>query len=295
MAVTKVVIITVIGWACHLVAAQDKVCSAFCTSLGMLQSSPARSCDDIYQMNKQSRGVSGNYWINTTTGVHQVYCDMELECGGHKGGWMRIAALDASKGDDCPSEWTKITTPVASCIAPNTDEGCYSANFTTLSTSYSKVCGMAVGYQKGGTNAFAYSHSIDGPYVDGISITYGTPRKHIWTYAIGLGNGDNTHRSSSCPCAATTGGSPPSFVRDNYYCESGTVTTALPDVYYVDDPVWDGQDCPSDNSCCSQPSLPWFYHQLPRAASEDIEARLCRNEDSVYEDILVKEFQLYVQ
>ena len=84
-------------------------------------------------------------------------------------------------------------------------------------------------------------------------------------------------------------------VRDNYYCESGTVTTALPDVYYVDDPVWDGQDCPSDNSCCSQPSLPWFYRQLPRAASEDIEARLCRDEDSVFEDILVKEFQLYVQ
>ena len=79
-------------------------------------------------------------------GVHQVYCDMELECGGHKGGWMRIADLDTSRGDDCPSGWTKKSTPVAACIAPSSNAGCYSTNFSTLSIPYSKVCGMAVGY-----------------------------------------------------------------------------------------------------------------------------------------------------
>ena len=62
---------------------------------------------------KASREASSNYWINTTTGVHQVYCDMELECGGHRGGWIRIADLDTSRGDDCPSGWTNITTNVA--------------------------------------------------------------------------------------------------------------------------------------------------------------------------------------
>ena len=66
----KVAFIIFIGWACHLVAAQKKTCSAFCSSLGMLQSSPGKSCNDIYQINKGSRGMSGNYWINTTTGVH---------------------------------------------------------------------------------------------------------------------------------------------------------------------------------------------------------------------------------
>ena len=64
----------------------------------------------IYQLNKASSGASGNYWINTTTGVHQVYCDMELECGGHKGGWMRIAELNTTREDDYPSGWTKIAT-----------------------------------------------------------------------------------------------------------------------------------------------------------------------------------------
>ena len=41
--------------------------------------------------------------------IHQVYWDMELECGGYKRGWMRIADLDTSRGDNCPSRWN-ITT-----------------------------------------------------------------------------------------------------------------------------------------------------------------------------------------
>ena len=96
-----------------------------------MQSNPAKSCDDIYKINKQTaRGVSGDYWVNTTTGVHQVYCDMELECGGQKGGWMRIVDLDISRGDDCPTGCTKFTTPndpvhpaIDVCRSPNDNAG----------------------------------------------------------------------------------------------------------------------------------------------------------------------------
>ena len=67
---------------------------------------------------------------------------------------------------------------------------CHSTNFTTFGVPYNKVCGMTVGYQGGDTDGFAISYfspqSINDPYVDGVSITYGTPRKHIWTYAIGF-------------------------------------------------------------------------------------------------------------
>ena len=295
----KVVFITVIGLACCLAAAQENVCSTFCSSLGNLKSNPGKSCDDIYQINQASRGVSGKYWINTTIDVYQVYCDMELECGGHKGGWMRIADLDTSKGDDCPSGWTKITTPVAACLAPSSAAGCYSTNFSTFSVPYRKLCGMAVGYQKSTTDGFvAYSftkRSINGPYVDGVSITYGTPRKHIWTYAMGHSDRGNylPQYPSNCPCSEFPGTLPPSFVHDDYYCESGTKLSSSG--IFTDDPVWDGKDCSSQNSCCSDPSLPWFYRQIPLTASEDIEARICRDEASSNEDVLVREFQLYVQ
>ena len=291
----QIVIATVVLaiWACLIVAAQEKTCSTFCSSLGILQSNPGKSCDDIYQVNKGSRGASGNYWINTTTGVHQVYCDMELECGGHKGGWMRIADLDTSRGDDCPSGWTNITTPVAACIAPSSNAGCYSTNFSTLSVPYSKVCGMAVGYQKGRPDGFS-KRSINSIYVDGISLTYGTPRKHIWTYAIGILDTNNAPVVASlCPCSQQSGESPPSFVHDNYYCESGTMieTSSVS----TDDPVWDGEGCSYESSCCSEPNMPWFYRQLPLTASEDIETRICHDEVDSDENVLVKELYLYVQ
>ena len=126
-----------------------------------MPSNPGRSCDDIYKINKESRGASGDYWINTTTGLHQVYCDMELECGGHKGGWMRIADLDTSRGDDCPTGWTKFTTPndpvhpvTNVCTAPNNNAGCHLSGYTVDGVTYYKICGKVRGYQKTTTDAF---------------------------------------------------------------------------------------------------------------------------------------------
>ena len=270
-----------------------------CSYLGFLRSIPGKSCSDIYQFNEASRGVSGNFWINTTTGVHQVYCDMELECGGHKGGWMRIADLNTSRGDDCPSGWMKITSPVAACKTLRSNPGCYATQFSTLSISYSKVCGMAVGYQKGYPDGFFSNHfpsrSINGPYVDGVSITYGTPRKHIWTYAIGHSDGSNGGSTVNCPCSQTSGPLPPSFVHNNYYCESGTMVQPDRTDYFPDDPVWDGKGCSSHNSCCSAPSLPWFYRQIPRTANDDIETRICNDAGATWEDVLIGELKLYVQ
>ena len=54
----------------------------------------------------------------------------------------------------------------------------------------------------------------------------------MWTYAVGIS--DNLDHQSACPCAAIPGRSPPSFVREHYYCESGNTGT-YEDVYYTDD------------------------------------------------------------
>ena len=253
----------------HLVAAQGEVCSSFCSSLGMLQSTPGLSCNDIYQINKASRGVSSNYWITTTTGVHQVYCDMELECGGHKGGWMRIADLDTSRGDECPSGWTKITTndlgqpSIDMCRSPSDNGGCYPTIFTVNGTSYHKICGKARGYQRYTTDAFGgvgttprNTKSINEAYVDGLSITLGSPRKHVWTYAVGFS--DERSSLGNCPCGATPGEIAFPFIKDNYYCESGSPTTARPsNAFLTSDPLWDGSGCiAANNNCCTNPDMP---------------------------------------
>ena len=263
---------------------------------GLDLSCPGKSCLDIYHNN--SSKISGKYIIRNGNQLQFVYCDMELECGGEKG-WMRIANINITNGDSCPNGW-KITSHVSACRARSDNAGCYSVHFSTHNIPYSRVCGMIVGYQQGTTDGFAtynYStRSINGPYVDGVSITYGTPRKHIWTYGIGKSDKSKVPLArSNCPCAQHPGQLPPSFVHDNYYCESGSLTASTNGSYYLSDPVWDGKDCSNENSCCSDPSLPWFYRQLPLISNENLEARICYDQIFSDEAVLVKEIQLYVQ
>ena len=108
---------------------------------------------------------------------------MELTCGGITGGWMRIANIDTTQGDDCPSGWSKITQPRPLCRGSGDAAGCYSAYFSNSKTEYNSICGKLRGYQKGSTSAFyarfTSSRSINAPYLDGVSITVNNPRKHV--------------------------------------------------------------------------------------------------------------------
>ena len=311
MAILKLVIIAA---TCQFVAGQENFCSDFCTTLGTAQSSPGRSCDEIYQINKNSGGVpvSGTYWINTTTGIHQVYCDMGLECGGRKGGWMRIADLDTGRGDSCPSGWFSITSPLAACRSATLMSGCCSTKFSVNGVGYDKICGQARGYQVDSTDAFGghprrssdsflyeYIKDIDDAYVDGLSITTVSPRKHVWTYASGNNdnniatvNAEQTSDLNACPCAAIPGLLPFTFVHDNYYCESGHDGGHVNGMY-ISDALWDGSQCDgAGNNCCTEAGQPWFYRQFLAAYQSDVEARICTDEDN--EGLLVDRLQLFV-
>ena len=128
-----------------LVMAQDDVCSRY----GLDNNLPGASCADIHDKNPTSYGRSG-YYVLKTDHLFSAYCDMELDCGGTKGGWMRIANINTSRGDTCPSGWNSYN----SYCAGGSAAGCHSANFSTNSTSYSKVCGKIRGYQKGSGDSF---------------------------------------------------------------------------------------------------------------------------------------------
>ena len=183
---------------------------------------------------------------------------------------------------------------------------CSSLSFASSGRQYSKVCGQVIGCQVGSTDIFAdQQNPIDTAYVDGVSVTYGSsPRTHIWTYAAGLseqfvaGNAQST-----CPCVVagrpvgTSTQTPPSFVGDNYYCESGNPTNMFQftDVLmYTDDPIWDGQQC--EGQCCSNGrSPPWFSVTLANSTSDAIEVRICGTERTANEDTPIKILELYVQ
>ena len=62
----------------------------------------------------------------------------------------------------------------------------------------------------------------------------------------------------------------------------------------LDDLLWDGDECGSGNNCCNQTGMPWFYRILPQEVSDDIEVRLCANEDIDNEEIYVDLVEIYV-
>ena len=174
-------------------------------------------------------------------------------CCGITEGWTQIVYLDMfNPSQQCPSAWEEASQPVRSCgRVASTGGSCDSVNFTTNGQSYSCVCGHLRGYQVGYNNAFhAYifnsqANTINSYYVDGVSITYGSPRIHIWTLAIGR-SGEETD-ASGCPClnAGTAQYSSPPFVGQNYFRESGMAIHPPNGTAVSSEPLWDGEGCPA--------------------------------------------------
>ena len=115
----------------------------------------------------------------------------------------------------------------------------------------------------------------------------------MWTYAAALSD-DGNYPKWNCPCATYPGPSPPAFVGNDYYCESGDVGTYVAAPFYLSDPLWDGHGCTNGNGCCAQVGMPWFYRKLPVAVTENFEIRICLNELTSDEDITVEKVELYV-
>jgi hypothetical protein len=164
--------------------------------------------------------------------------------------------------------------------------------------AYSQVCGKIIGYQDETPDAFGQgqAQSIDGTYVDGISLTHSSnPRKHIWTFAAALDEfGSNP--SLNCLCTnrnfASSATQPPSFVGNDYFCDTSSVDH-FQHIFYGDDPLWDGAGCGPNNDCCDFNNPPWFRKQLPSATTDNIEMRLCCN--GCDEDTPVEIIEIYVQ
>ena len=166
--------------------------------------------------------TSGYYWLkSTSTDSQEVYCAMDTTYCDITGGWMRLAYFNMTKpGVSCPTSLRQINTPAKLCGRPGT--GCYGVTFPTDGICYSKVCRQAWGYQYYSPDALGHSsNNINSQYVDGVGITNGSPRQHLWTYAAGLSaDGNYGGDRYTCPCATPSGLDPPMLVRQYYYCES---------------------------------------------------------------------------
>ena len=268
---------------------------------GTTQTNPANSCSDVIYT-----CPSGFYWIRSSNGTTvQVYCDVERLCSCNStGGWTRVAYLNMTDtSQQCPSAWTQrnISSEPRRVCGRDSSGGCKSVTYSTHGMNYSHVCGRVIGYQYGLPDGFGNpSPTIESYYADGVSLTHGPPgsRQHIWTFVAGIV--ENNPSIYSCPCAdrAQALSLVPSFVGNDYFCESGNPASTPTYTFFPNDPLWDGQGCGAA-SCCelSYPpgvTPPWFCKQLPQTTTDDIEVRICGDQEIANEDTPVELIEIYV-
>ena len=262
---------------------------------------PAPSCGDIRRL--APNATSGLYWIMNPMGhVSQQYCDMEREACGIRGGWMRVAHLNMTEPDhSCPPGFRTITSPKRLCGRPG-PPGCVSVKFPTYNIPYNKVCGKVIAYQDKTPDAqcpYNYGILLEGMYIDGVSLTYGSPgnRSHIWSFIAS--HGENMNGCQGCPCYNDFTGTHVPFIGNNFFCDSATeIWNNIQNEgyrFYPDDPLWDGQGCGSNSECCTFNHPPWFCTELDQSTSDDIELRLCADQYIDNEDVPIEQIELYIQ
>ena len=279
------------------------------TNSGANESSPAASCQRIAQF--YPNATSDYYWIRTANGsATRLYCDMSTRCG--EPGWTRAAFINMSdSSQSCPNELAEANYTGIRVCKRKAHNACDSVNFV-VPVSYSKVCGRIIGYQIGTSDAFcafqnycdyrrfhytSRAYTIDDVYVDGLSLTHGSPREHIWTFANAINDVDRHRADFMCPCTLTglSGIVIPSFVGNNYFCDTGNHNSGWYDhVFYRDDPLWDGAGC-RVGTCCTFNTPPWFMNHLSGPTTDPLELRSCGDQPSNTENVGIQLLEMYIQ
>ncbi len=220
-----------------------------------------------------------------------------LNCG--PGEWFQVAHLNMyNRTEKCPAVWREYNVSgLRACGRPTSTQPSCPGTLYATGRQYSRVCGRVVGYQEDSPDGFVNSNANNASqfYLDGVSITYGGSRQHLWSYVAAVTEDSISHTPNNCPCSTRAGTGPPSFVGNNYYCESGNPSnTGGSTGLLTNDPLWDGHQC--EGSCCSGTSSPpWFSVQLPAPTMDMIEVRICGNEGTDNEDSPVVLLDIYVQ
>ena len=223
----------------------------------------------------------------------------QLYCGA--GQWHRIAFLNMTDpSQQCPLAWREYNTSgIRACGRASSNEGSCSSVAYMAKSVYSRVCGQVISFQVGSPDAFTKIFPNRNPEnidIDGISITLGIQYQQlIWSFVAGIAENSNIYIDQKCPCSFTSGKGSPPHIGNNYYCESGNPNdTYVNNHTYVNDPLWDGQQC--EGTCCTGTNTPpWFSVQLPAPTTDTIQVSICADQGSNDEDTPVELIEIYVQ
>ena len=188
-------------------------------------------------------------------------------------GWMQVVNLtfDDSK-TVCPGEFELLTPPSFnySCGTAIRIPGCLSASFSVHGLEYTQITGRVYAYQEGRAESLTYTHgeqTINGPYIDGVSITTIPPRRHIWSFAAATDGIMITDKGRE-------------IFGNSFFCEGDDQYINYNEEYYehvvyhygTKDILWDGNGC-GGLECCTR--APWFCQKFSEPSTSDIEVRIC--------------------
>ena len=194
--------------------------------------------------------------------------------------------------EKCPDALQLHTSDSLRLCGKKTGRSCESVIIHTGGVPYQEVRGKVKAYQFGSPDCFR-GGSIDNVYVDGISITQGRPRKHVWTYALAWRQyTPGSNPSNTCP---STGGGrgPPGFVGDHYFCSSGNPGPQWSAVLY---PTPLPSNILGDCSDCRNDDL-FFCVKLDASTTDDLEVRVCADGADLVndEDIRIEAMDFYIR
>jgi len=259
--------------------------------LGMHPDALAGSCSNIYRTNPAAQ--NGYYYLRGNT---PSYCRFDLNTEGDfdEYGWERFVLVDMREANaTCPGDFRRVVGPdnVAYCRRNINTGGCTHMYWPTYNY-VKRMYGRIYGIQFGTPDIERLFDGLDNDgYVDGVSLTYSRfpNREHIWTFI-----GYTSAAFPNCPCSTEPARETPTFIGDNYFCESGTDHET--DFYeeFTDDPIWDAMNCEATQvNCCDRG--PWFYREFNTAFLDEVELRLCLDQDTSDEDIGLQLIELWVQ
>ena len=199
------------------------------------------------------------------------------------GNWQHVFTLNTTDPNQtCPGDWSLDTSQTRACAGLPVQ--CVSAYSNVTTGAYNEVCGRLLGDAIGSPDAF-FRHitggdKVEGNYLDGVSVTYGATgsRTHVWTFGTG--------HAGRCPCDNNNRSVAPlpiSAVGENYFCDTDDGSGYL----------WGG--CTNTGSCCNFHDPPYFKVRLTAPTTERMELRICNDQTSGDESVLVIVADLYVK
>ena len=207
---------------------------------------------------------------------------------------MRIGEINMNRRfSQCPGALQRVNISNGRyCYRRN--RPCSTVSFDSFGKNYTEVCGYVGAYQIGHTDAFESNNPRIGFYGEGISVTYGSNKNHIWSYIIANGYYSNP-RPDVCPCS--NGGStrsPPSQVANNYYCDSGKPGPQSGSVYTTQ--LWSRSSlCRSNGNCCNNPDQPWFRATTSNRTTDNVDLNWCGDDPVGSEEAATTEVFLYIR